>query len=1757
MKEYLKKMAAKVRIPAAIGILLWPTVAMADPGSALMLLGSFLVKVGFTYVGYALIASTIIYGTLDARRRARNAAENAKNEFNRNLQDRSQTVLTQLPPWTIRYGRTMAGSTVVAVFTTDKTGVRQTGETFTKKDAYKHIVYVHAAHECAGINAYRINGIEVGELDDDGWATNPVFRLSAEYGYSSVRTVEIAPSSSHVAASPVKVMKAYDKNSSNFSGGFPSSIAFYFGNIPDGTYTLSTDGKTITNPSATITLVVTYVYLSGSSTLRISSHLGSPTQTVDTYLNGLIPDKWTANHRLRGRCYSVVTIDLENTDFQGGIPQFETDLNGRLIYDPRSATTIYSTNWAVVIRDWLTSVWGADADVVDINDSSITTSANDSDVGIPVSVRGYTDTSLWSFASSTDGFTAINGTVSASGGVLTAAGTSSNPSTPFAIQKTGLSIVGANNRYVRMRIRRTAGFTWKGIVQYTTAGHGLSESFYAVKPVGMKVGGAYQEVVFDMHSLRSGANDWKNSTITGIAILLGTGKADSFEVDWVSISNESTSVATQPKYTINAVFTTSDNRETVLNDLAAAGAGTVHHGGEWIVCAGAWSSPVMTLDDSDKIGELQIIQSDAGLDELFNGVRATYFEAGSSVAKEADPYTVGVLVAEDGGELWQDLTFPYTDNEQRVQNLMRIAVERVRSGQIIRYPASLRAFPVRIGDRVAVTNAEYGFVAKTYLVTDWNFGQTSPVVLTLQEDAAVIWDLANQVVYDQTPNTLLNDPKFVLPFSETAIVVESGTRHLLKESDGSLTVRIFVQWPVLSAAHMEGDGARVEIIWQRVLRDEPNTWRRIDFPANQGFGYLLGAASTDTIIIGIRPRNSLGFTSEYVYTTHVVVGTSQPASDATGFLGTPFAGFILYTWDPCPDLDYFETEIRIGASWAAGTRVFKGNADRFPYQQNVPANVTAWIKHYDSSGNPSTNAISYSASSLSLNDTRNYDFSNGLVGWTAVSSIGASSSASGGNFGIATSTSIIHPVQTPIDITRRYRVTVRVYASGASISGLYAGVLCYDQSGAEIHNALGVDSPWCAGSSITVPNDSQWHVYSGEITSAFTIPNASAPLNKFWEGTVKAAPAIFVPAGMGAANLFIDYAVIDDITDVAILGAETVVPGANCQVSSGRISKIAGGNAWNAGATSRGAYKGGAFASVEITQGMFATGPVFMFGLNDNPTTDNYTDINFAFYIGVSSGIVDIYEEGVQVVASTTTFVDGDVFAITFDGTRARYYKNGVELKSTLASSTNAFYFDCSIWREGSYIDKIQFGPMSSNTWSDVGGSSKPSDYASADLTLVNQANCVQSGNRLTKVADINGWNAGAYTRNAYTGGAYISVYMTPGMSAMLPVFMFGLNDNPTTASYSDVNFAFAIGVNGASQVDAYEEGSLTATALTTFADGDHFEITYDGFTARWYKNGSLLRSVIVSNANSFYGDLSIWRTNTYIDRISFGPMSRVAGITDTQIVDMSADKLNAGSIRGINIQGSAHVTRGTYTTSALSGGETTINVKDSTDFASSGTAHIIDSTNDRDAFTYTGKTATSLTGCSGVLAHTQGASVIPFNSGDKCIAIFDKTNEIRLYGNRGDGVVEELASFGISQVGADFITLFMGSDNNSNIQINATSSSDSIVGVSKGVGGSGVVGFGDGSGGAGVFGAATGTAQQGVWGTAQAGFGGRFEGSSAYGDLRLSPRAGRPSDRTNGAVAIIYTSGGTTDARTGSPRLMIADGTNWINMESGAVWGG
>lgn len=99
-------------------------------------------------------------------------------------------------------------------------------------------------------------------------------------------------------------------------------------------------------------------------------HSGSDTQTVDTTLNAdTYLTQWTSAHRLRGICYCAIRYTFNATVWSGGEPQPIFELKGKKILDPRTSTTAYSTNSALVSYDYiLNSTYGKSLISADTDD---------------------------------------------------------------------------------------------------------------------------------------------------------------------------------------------------------------------------------------------------------------------------------------------------------------------------------------------------------------------------------------------------------------------------------------------------------------------------------------------------------------------------------------------------------------------------------------------------------------------------------------------------------------------------------------------------------------------------------------------------------------------------------------------------------------------------------------------------------------------------------------------------------------------------------------------------------------------------------------------------------------------------------------------------------------------------------------------------------------------------------------------------------------------------------------------------------------------------------------------------------------------------------------------------------------------------------------------------------------------------------------------------------------------------------------------
>lgn len=122
-----------------------------------------------------------------------------------------------------------------------------------------------------------------------------------------------------------------------------------------------------------------------NSKVRIKKHLGATSQLGDPDLEAE-SNQIDSNFRGQGIAYLYVRLEYDQDVFANGIPTFTALIKGKKVYDPRTGLTVYSSNAALCIRDYLLADYGlADTSV---SSAVFTASANVCDENVALSVGG-------------------------------------------------------------------------------------------------------------------------------------------------------------------------------------------------------------------------------------------------------------------------------------------------------------------------------------------------------------------------------------------------------------------------------------------------------------------------------------------------------------------------------------------------------------------------------------------------------------------------------------------------------------------------------------------------------------------------------------------------------------------------------------------------------------------------------------------------------------------------------------------------------------------------------------------------------------------------------------------------------------------------------------------------------------------------------------------------------------------------------------------------------------------------------------------------------------------------------------------------------------------------------------------------------------------------------------------------------------------------------------------------------------------------
>lgn len=206
-----------------------------------------------------------------------------------------------------------------------------------------------AGHEIDGIEQWYVDA-KLVTLDGDGWVNEAPWRTIKPEQLTVSGTLDGAGAATlTLAAAPLV-------------GSFRSAV--WTTGVGDSTE----QGEctlVITGTSAALTggrpgaaVVVTYTVNVEGKLLRIRPYLGTAGQNVGAALASEYPGKVTSTDRFAGMALAVVDVLFEPDVFPQGRPNISAVMRGAKLYDPRTGTTAFSENLALMALHYFTYEFG-------------------------------------------------------------------------------------------------------------------------------------------------------------------------------------------------------------------------------------------------------------------------------------------------------------------------------------------------------------------------------------------------------------------------------------------------------------------------------------------------------------------------------------------------------------------------------------------------------------------------------------------------------------------------------------------------------------------------------------------------------------------------------------------------------------------------------------------------------------------------------------------------------------------------------------------------------------------------------------------------------------------------------------------------------------------------------------------------------------------------------------------------------------------------------------------------------------------------------------------------------------------------------------------------------------------------------------------------------------------------------------------------------------------------------------------------------
>jgi hypothetical protein len=468
-------------------------------------------------------------------------------------------------------------------------------------------------------------------------------------------------------------------------------------------------------------------------------------------------------------------------------------------------------------------------------------------------------------------------------------------------------------------------------------------------------------------------SDYLKDTKYGLGIS-GAELDESAVITAANICDEDVTLAgggTENRYECHGVIDTAKNPGQVIEELLSSMAGQMSYvGGEWVMRAGAYVAPAMTLTLDDVRGPINV-QTKSNRAEIFNAVKGVFINPEANwQATDYASITSATFEAEDNDQrIFVDMSLPFTTSHAMAQRLAKIGLYRARQEISVQLPCKMQAFDLRPGDTVSLTIDRYGWNAKVFEVVLWKFAVNENelgVDLELREINANVfdWDAEEQAFRQDNTNLPNSDSR--PPVITGLAASDSG----FVANDGTYFPVTTVAWDTVESVFVAAGGF---IEFQIKVADEVIWGPTQVIPGDQTSTKFEGGEPGLAFDFRIRARNPGGVIGIWAYLDdYVLPGDTTAPGIPTGLTATGSDGAIQLNWTNPNDDDLYQILIYENTVNDSATASAIGNVSGSAFvRAGLAANVTRYyfVKAQDFSGNQSGFSTGASATTASSVDT--------------------------------------------------------------------------------------------------------------------------------------------------------------------------------------------------------------------------------------------------------------------------------------------------------------------------------------------------------------------------------------------------------------------------------------------------------------------------------------------------------------------------------------------------------------------------------------------------------------------------------------------------------------------------------------------------------------------------------------------------------------------------------------------------------------------